>query len=236
MGSLRLSVWYAGDTPDLGGYRRRFAYRVVSIGPDLPGSFTGEDLHSGVGATPAAGEMLRTLAAFLGDAAERYQTGMRPPDQDYPPWLYEAAYLNSDELAMLALEDEPKNEPTSTGYVDVVFQQGEDAAEALAILDEHGEHAAIVHLAQWDHDREIDAAAPTGRIYERAPWASSDRTFSEGGYMLSYNLQQGYIGLVRELECRADGSQTASSRQLHDFGASHAARAVRASEVDVHRM
>ncbi len=76
-----------------------------------------------------------------------------------------------------------------TAYERVVFMQGEDAEEALSILEEQGRDAAIDYLAEWhncgSHEEEDAPAA-----------GEDDYTYeTEDGYLLSYNLRLGYIGL-----------------------------------------
>lgn len=74
-------------------------------------------------------------------------------------------------------------------YEDVVFLQGEEADEALAILDEEGEEAALEYLKQWHYPGEHDARASVGT-------GSSDDTYEDDGYTMSWNKRIGYIGLM----------------------------------------
>lgn len=75
-------------------------------------------------------------------------------------------------------------------YQRIVFMQGEEADEALAILDEHGEDAAVEHLSQWDYG---DGG---GEIMDEPASGDSDDVHeTEDGYRLSYNTRLGYIGL-----------------------------------------
>jgi hypothetical protein len=77
-------------------------------------------------------------------------------------------------------------------YHNIVFMQGDDAAEALQILDDKGERAALNHLAQWDYGTENEHSPET-----EEPWGSSDSTYKNGAYIMSYNTRLGYIGLTR---------------------------------------
>lgn len=171
-----------GEAADqAGGVRSRFAYRVA-VGGQV---FSGEDLYVGVGARVSAAQMLGVFASFLADAGERYRTGMCPPDAEDPELVYEQAYLAGDELSMIASElNEHQHEHdhehavvvdspvVEERWVSIVFQQGDDADEALAIVDEHGPDAAIEYLAQWDYGEETESAAPAnGHVYESAPTA-----------------------------------------------------------------
>lgn len=80
-------------------------------------------------------------------------------------------------------------------YYEIVFLQGDEARETLAILDNEGENAAISHLAQWDFGGKSEHS-PTGK-----PWGTSDHVVRDGDYFLSYNLRLGYIGLCRRVTC-----------------------------------
>jgi hypothetical protein len=74
-------------------------------------------------------------------------------------------------------------------YEQIVFMQdSQDSEEPLRILDEQGEEAAIEYLAQWHNN---------GHEFTDRPSAgSNDRTYSRAdGYLLTYNLRLGYIGL-----------------------------------------
>ena len=83
-------------------------------------------------------------------------------------------------------------------YERVVFMQGDDAQEALNILDQQGEDAAIAHLAQWHNPGEHETSRELGA-------GTSDRTYEKDGYILSYNLGLGYIGL--DYDSTDDGPQ-----------------------------
>lgn len=77
-----------------------------------------------------------------------------------------------------------------TIYKRIVFMQGTDAYEALQILDEQGEEAAIDFLAQWDY-------GDYGEAEEfNVPMSGEDDDVIENGhYRLSYNIRLRYIGL-----------------------------------------
>lgn len=111
--SLKLSVWNVDDVADeSGGLRRQYQYRVESTVPGAYAVHEGEDLHLGVDALVDADVAMRTLASFLATAGESYRyvtnhPGSAPENLDlFPSWVAEAAYLNADELAMLAAEEE----------------------------------------------------------------------------------------------------------------------------------
>ncbi|HEY0259453.1 MAG TPA: hypothetical protein VGC18_06325 [Lacisediminihabitans sp.] len=203
-GSLGLSVSYVGQAADeSGGWRSRFLYRVDGPPGASASTFVGSDLYSGVSAETTAREMLQSLASFLAAAGERYATGMSAPDADFPEWVYEAGYLNSDELSLLAEgADEPGETPAMrVDYVSIVFQEGTEADQALAILDEDGPSAAVAHLAQWDYGEETEMAAREyGHAYPEPPTGRDDRSHVEGDYVLAWNLPLGHVSLVRRVE------------------------------------
>ncbi len=202
-GALRLSVAYGGQLADeVGVARMWFSYRVEETIGVRHGVLTGRDLRSGAGADVTARTMVGALASFLAEASERYRSGMRAPDEDYPAWLYEAAYVNGDELALLADTREAPMMDVSvrTEYVSVAFQVGTDADEALALLEREGPAAAVVHLAQWDYGEETELAAHTyGHVYREPPAGREDRTYTDGAYVLSWNPALWHIGLARKV-------------------------------------
>lgn len=78
-------------------------------------------------------------------------------------------------------------------YEQIVFFQGREADEPLAILDERGPEAAIAHLAQYDEGKHPVSEDPSG---------AADKQFvsiEQPGYVLSYNLELNYVGLAREV-------------------------------------
>lgn len=92
----------------------------------------------------------------------------------------------------------PEPEP-SRRWVNVVFLQGSEADEVLDLIDVEGVQAGIAHLAQWDFgDETTGAAFMNGEAYHELPAGQWDRSFEADGYVLTYNPQMGYVGLVRE--------------------------------------
>ena len=78
-------------------------------------------------------------------------------------------------------------------YRDVVYQQGDDSYEALQILENYGEKAAIEHLSNlYDHGE--------GEICMREPWGSDDKVCFMDGYYLIYNDKIAYIHLCMPVE------------------------------------
>jgi hypothetical protein len=82
---------------------------------------------------------------------------------------------------------------SQTKYEEIVYMQGDDAEEALTILQDQGEEACLEHLKQWDNG---DASDFSG---DGVPWGKDDELiFGEGGYIVSYNPHLDYIALQRK--------------------------------------
>jgi len=77
-------------------------------------------------------------------------------------------------------------------YEDVVFMQGEEADEALEILNNQGEDAAMQYLMQWHSPGQHMGSAELGH-------GSSDQTYEKDGYIMAWNTPLNYIGLQYEL-------------------------------------
>jgi len=78
---------------------------------------------------------------------------------------------------------------------EIVFMQGDDANEALGILNEIGCEALFKHLLQWDNND-----SPTEHIndlYEKVGTSDSIRYFDD--YILTYNSKYGYCGLIKKI-------------------------------------
>lgn len=108
-GSLELQVRYVGDTLDEGGGGMRRCYRYqVDDTSSSDGPAVGNDLYSGVGAPVDARAALATLVAFVSAAGEAYGHTMRGGESEnrylFRRGIAEAAYTNSDELQVLALD------------------------------------------------------------------------------------------------------------------------------------
>lgn len=98
----------------------------------------------------------------------------------------------------IAWYPEPTDPPSVSRWVSVVFLQGQDADEVLAIIDRDGTDAAIEHLAGFDMGEETTQAALTnGYVYDTIPAGPLDRTTRSGEYMLTYNHNHGHVSLLR---------------------------------------
>lgn len=85
-------------------------------------------------------------------------------------------------------------------YEDVVFLQGDSADEALEILDNQGEDAAMDYLIQWHEPGNHMGSAELNH-------GSSDNTYERDGYIMSYNIPLNYIGLQYELSGMNESKQ-----------------------------
>lgn len=84
-------------------------------------------------------------------------------------------------------------------WVGIVFLQGQDADEVLAIIDRDGADAAIEHLAGFDMGEETtQAALVNGYVYDTIPTGPLDRAATHGEYTLTYNHDHGHVSLLRK--------------------------------------
>lgn len=104
-------------------------------------------------------------------------------------------------------------------WVSVVFLQGQDADEVLAIIDRAGTDAAIEHLAGFDMGEETtQAALVNGYVYDTIPTGALDHTTTAGVYALTYNHDHGHVSLLRahpetrEPDAEAPAARTTPSR------------------------
>lgn len=91
-------------------FRQRYSYSIVT--PEW--RFDGDDIRSGVGANVDEADAARSLFSFLGAAAEAYRavTFDRRASENidlFPPHVNEWAYMNDDEIGLLALDEEDRS-------------------------------------------------------------------------------------------------------------------------------
>ena len=129
----------------------------------------------------------------------------------------------------IAWHTEPTETLSVSRWVSVVFLQGQDADEVLAIIDRDGTDAAIEHLAGFDMGEETtQAALVNGYVYDTIPTGPFDRTATQGEYTLTYNHDHGHVSLLRrqpesqDSDAEAPASRTTPVRQ----GARRQARVV----------
>ena len=159
------------------------------------------DQTAGVTYALAATAELQQAAALLDGVHERV----------------DAAMAASGRIAWHPAAREPG--PVSR-WVSVVFLQGQDADEVLAIIDRDGTDAAIEHLAGFDMGEETtQAALVNGYVYDTIPTGPLDRTTTNGEYTLTYNHDHGHVSLLRrqpeskESDVEAAVSRTTTARQ-----------------------
>jgi len=93
-------------------------------------------------------------------------------------------------------------------YEDVLFLQGEEADEALGILENEGEDAAMNYLMQWHDLGNHMGMDDLGN-------GSSDQTYERDGYTMAWNTRLGYIGLAYDLSYNHGGVQ--ESKKLKEW-------------------
>lgn len=124
--------------------------------------------------------------------------------------------------------DERLNAPASR-WISVIFLQGDDADEALAMIDRNGAAATTEHLQLWDSgDETTDAALTNGYVYDRIPAGATDRTIEDDGspYALTYSAQFRYVSLLRRYKAEPDTEFVPAPKA----SASQPARARRAAD------
>ena len=102
VGELHVSVLHLGATalgPD--EVLSRFAWRVESTNPDLPGTFTNSHLHATSEIELSTHDGLRMAAHVLIEAGEDYRTG-ELERMSFPLWLSAVAHRNLAQLALFA--------------------------------------------------------------------------------------------------------------------------------------
>ncbi|PZF86057.1 hypothetical protein [Jiangella anatolica] len=102
VGELHVSVLHLGVNA-LGSDEvlSRFAWRVESTNPDLPGTFTNSHLHAASEIELSAQDGLRLAAHVLIEAGEDYRAG-ELERMSFPLWLSAMAHRNLGELALFA--------------------------------------------------------------------------------------------------------------------------------------
>ena len=79
-------------------------------------------------------------------------------------------------------------------YENVVLLHAEEAEQAIAIMREQGKSASLDYLMacyEPDESTLVDHRMP--------PWNADDSLFENDEFVLYYNLNSPYIGLVRKL-------------------------------------
>ncbi|MCM1011779.1 hypothetical protein [Brevibacterium sp. XM4083] len=83
-------------------------------------------------------------------------------------------------------------------WLSVVFLQGQDADDVLALIDEEGEAAAVGHLQNFDYGTETtDAALSNGYVYATPPTTALATSVRGEDYTMVYDRALGHVGLYR---------------------------------------
>ena len=99
------------------------------------------------------------------------------------------------------IKPETLGETTDTEkYEDVVFFQGEEADEAMDILNNDGKDAALEFLKQWHYPGQH-----MGR--HELPHGTQDKTYEKDGYIMAWNPYLPYIGLTYDTDSMNEDSQ-----------------------------
>lgn len=81
----------------------------------------------------------------------------------------------------------------SERYEEVVFLQGQEADEAMDILNNDGKDAAMEFLKQWHYPGEHMGRDTPGH-------GNLDKKYEKDGYIMAWNPHLPYIGLVYDTE------------------------------------
>lgn len=157
----------------------------------VPYAFDDEGSHeTGVRYALDAAYQLRRAARLLDQSYDRLAEGFSAAGR--VAWHREPAPESEQGVAM------------ERRWVTVVFLQGQEADQALDIIQAHGVDAAVEHLARWDYGAETDsAAALNGDVRDAIPAGVLDRTAESGEYTLTYNPFMGHVALHRHPEIDA---------------------------------
>lgn len=144
------------------------------------------------------GDHLAGSQSVLAAADELHQAGTLL-DQVYD--RLDAAFAHSGRIAWHpepAPSQEVSVEVATRRWVSVVFLQGEEADEALDLIDRDGTDTTIEHLKGFDYGEETtDAALENGYVYDEPPTGALDRLAVDGEYALTYNHAMGHVSLLR---------------------------------------
>lgn len=121
----------------------------------------------------------------------------------------------------------------SSRWVNVVFLQGQDADEVLAIIDRDGTDAAIAHLSGYDYgDETTQAALVNGYVYDQIPTGALDRIAAGEDYTLTYNHDLGHVSLLRTHPVAEPETEQVRRVAAHPAGRESARKALRVDDDD----
>lgn len=99
----------------------------------------------------------------------------------------------------IAWHTEAAKEPVEVRrWIEVVFLQGEEADEALNMIDQDGPDSALGYLKNWDcGDETTDAAMENGDVYDVPPARRLEHEVRDGDYQMSYSHSFAQVALYR---------------------------------------
>jgi len=77
-------------------------------------------------------------------------------------------------------------------YADIVFLRGDEADEAMKILEECGEDELFDYLSQWDLGTYDNCD-----VTDEPRAGGSDTVIRRGDYIISYNENYNYVGMEK---------------------------------------
>lgn len=222
-GSLTVTVWYDGvdRTPSFGN-RHRWAYQLESSDATNWEPVQGADLYLSPVAPNDPREAMRTLLSFLSASGESYAHAMRNPGSKpenlnlFPGWVAEAAYLNSDELDMLALElEETDGDEPDPAYRDALASGEVDPVARRDVFDR------LEQIREPDQDPEREFAKEHEVDDDEPRWPPArwfDVVFLQGdeGYnMVDLIDEQGADTTIAHLANWDFGDETRNTALFH---------------------
>ncbi len=152
-----------------------------------------------VGSTDAraAADELHQAATFIDQAEERLNAA-------------------ASAASRVAWHEAPAADLTpTTRWVNLIFMQGEDAAEVLDMIDTDGATAGLDHLKNWDFgDETTSAAMENGYVYDEPPSGPLEHELREGDYHLAYSHSFNHVALYRLHTIDAEDGLPNESRGL----------------------
>ncbi len=119
-------------------------------------------------------------------------------------------YIDDDTVSQ-ELASEGLDESHGDRYEQIVFLQGDEANEAMEILNNDGQDATLEYLKQWHHPGEHDGSNTLGA-------GSADKVFEKDGYTMNWNPYLPYIGLVYDTEKQMDEDSQVIRHQANQRG------------------
>lgn len=84
---------------------------------------------------------------------------------------------------------------STSHFENIILLRKNEARKALDILARDGQMAAVEYLKSWYHPGKSTVVSSKG-----TPWEEGDATFECNGYVMYYNADVPYIGLVSRLK------------------------------------